>query len=264
MNNFEKQYYENSSFWTLDALDDDNNKERIIQTANLIPKDVKTLADIGCGNGIFLKHLKDNNPDIETIGVDRSESALSFYEGQKTIGDIALLPFKDNAFDCVTCLEVIEHLPVPVYITALKELCRISKKYVIISVPFQEKIENSYTKCPSCLSMFNHELHLRRYEKADMNSLLIKFDFKSLSMQTLGTSWSYYGHELYSRIFYPKNKNKWCSPICPICGFNESPSKIVNNNNVQRSWISVISVLPKLFWPKKYRHYWIMSLYEKV
>ena len=42
MNNFEKQYYENSSFWTFDALDDDNNKERIIKTANLIPKDVKT------------------------------------------------------------------------------------------------------------------------------------------------------------------------------------------------------------------------------
>jgi len=43
------------------------------------------------------------------------------------------LPYKDNAFDLVLCTEVLEHLDDPQ--KGLKELVRVSKKYLVISVP---------------------------------------------------------------------------------------------------------------------------------
>ena len=266
MNSFEKEYYESPIFWENGMLEDDNNRERIITTANLIPKDVKTLADIGCGNGVFLNYLKANKPELHLTGIDRSEAALKFVQTDKQLGDISSLPFEDNYFDCVTCLEVIEHVPVPVYETALKELSRISKKYVIISVPFQEKIEDSYTKCPQCLTIFNYELHLRRYEKNTMENLLLNNKYKCINSQTLGDSSNYYGHNLFRKIFYPEQIMKWYSPICPVCGYHEAEENITITpivTNPKRSIISRLTSIPKLFWPKTHRHYWILSLYEK-
>ena len=264
---FEKKYYESNSFWEGGMLEDENNKERIVKTTNLIPQDVKTLADIGCGNGVFLNYLQNIKPNIELFGVDRSEMALTFVKTKKQLGDISSLPFNDNQFDCVSCLEVIEHLPVPIYETALKELCRISKKYVIISVPYAEKIEDSYTKCPSCLTIFNWELHLRKYEKTDMQILLQKNNYKCVSYQTLGDCEKYVGHDLFRKIFYPEQLLKWNSPVCPICGFEsdyQNATSISQPTETQkRSIVSYFTALPKLIWPKTTKHYWILAIYEK-
>ena len=267
MESFEKKYYENASFWEDGMLEDKSNKNRIITTANLIPEDVKLLADIGCGNGVFLNYLSANKSEIKTVGVDRSEMALKFVKGKKQIGDIVSLPFEDNYFDCTTCLEVIEHLPVPIYETALNELCRVSKKYVIISVPYAEKIADSYTKCPQCKTIFNWELHLRRYEKKDMEILLQKNNFKCINHQTLGDCEKYVGHDFFRKIVYPEHFLKWNSPLCPVCGFSEINKKkkniTANLTMPQRSFISYFTAIPKLFWPKVKKDYWILALYEK-
>jgi len=43
------------------------------------------------------------------------------------------LQYKDNSFDLVICSEVLEHLENPQ--KALRELIRVSKKYILVSVP---------------------------------------------------------------------------------------------------------------------------------
>ena len=60
--------------------------------------------------------------------------------GKKTYPDIKIiqgsiyeLPYKDKAFDLVLCTEVLEHLENPD--KALKELVRVSNKFLVISVP---------------------------------------------------------------------------------------------------------------------------------
>lgn len=52
------------------------------------------------------------------------------------VWDFIQLPFKDEAFDTVACFEVLEHVTFDDSISALKEMRRISKKNVIISVPY--------------------------------------------------------------------------------------------------------------------------------
>jgi SAM-dependent methyltransferase len=267
MENLEKKYYENSAFWENGMLEDPLNMERIEITSKLIPQDVKSLADIGCGNGVFLNFIAQKFPEMDLIGVDRSEFALNLVKTKKLNGDIGNIPLEDHQYDCVSCLEVIEHLPIGVYENALNELCRISKKYIIISVPFEEKIEDSYTKCPCCLTIFNWELHLRRFEKNDIIRLLEKNKFKCISHSTLGLNERFVGHELFKKIFYPKQMQKWNSPICPVCGYSEQ-SKIgleIDSINIKpkRSILSYFTSIPKLFWPKTKRHYWILALYER-
>ena len=43
------------------------------------------------------------------------------------------LPFPDGSFDCVLCLDVLEHLDNPHAV--FDELCRVSRRYVVISLP---------------------------------------------------------------------------------------------------------------------------------
>lgn len=98
-------------------------------------KDGKVL-DLGCGDGLFIKLLQDKG--IEAKGVDFSKTAIEKCKkkgleaylvdvGQKNI------PIASNSFDYVTILDVLEHLLCPEEL--LLEAKRISRKYIIISVP---------------------------------------------------------------------------------------------------------------------------------
>lgn len=97
-----------------------------------------SVLDAGCGEGFTLDRLHKSNFSKDLVGVDSSESAIKL--GKKLfpslnlkVGDIYNLPFKDGSKDLVVCTEVLEHLTDPR--KALKELVRVSKKYLILSVP---------------------------------------------------------------------------------------------------------------------------------
>lgn len=272
MNDFEKEYYEAESFWEGDMLQDEANTERIQKTAALIPGDVKTLVDVGCGNGVFVNYLKDYKPNIDILAVDRSKTALKYVKTKKTEGDLANLQFADRSFDCVTCLEVIEHLPVSVYESALQNLARIADKYLIVSVPYKENLEERYNKCPGCKTIFNYDLHLRSFSDNYFEHLFDDYGFKCVSTQKLGASEHFRGHYFFRKIFYKEQFNVWQSPICPMCGYHEQSDKthIGTNSTVpvsqpsrQRKLIRYFTGLPKLFWPKEIRHYWILGLYKR-
>jgi 2-polyprenyl-3-methyl-5-hydroxy-6-metoxy-1,4-benzoquinol methylase len=112
MADFEKLYYESDAFWKGSMVQDELNQIRIATTERLIPSEVKSLVDVGCGNGVFANYLLQVRPEINIMAVDRSESALKYVSTNKTIGDIADLPLESNSYDCVTCLQVLEHIPV--------------------------------------------------------------------------------------------------------------------------------------------------------
>ncbi len=262
---FEREYYESDSYWSNGMLQDEANKERIEITINSIPVDVKSIADIGCGNGVFINTLLDRKLNFDILGIDRSNTALKYVNGNKLLSDISNIPLPDKSYDCITCLEVLEHLPVNLYDKAISELCRISKKYIIISVPFEENLEESHNKCPSCSSIFNYELHLRSYAKKDIEGLLSNCNFDCLETKIFGKSFRYKGHYLFRKIFYRKQLMKWNSAICPICGYSEKGQNLTIQpiQNQKRSVISYFTSIPKLFWPKEEKNYWILAVYKK-
>jgi len=73
-----------------------------------LAKGSKPILDVGCGSSRILSGLENG------LGVDIQMSKLRYARrhGKPLVNaSIYDLPFKDNAFDCVVCSEVIEHLP---------------------------------------------------------------------------------------------------------------------------------------------------------
>jgi len=81
--------------------------------------------DVGCRDKNLKQYL---NEGAEYLGLDftgNPDIKVNLAKGK--------IPFPDNSFDCVVCLDVLEHLE-NLHKT-FDELIRVSKKYVILSLP---------------------------------------------------------------------------------------------------------------------------------
>ncbi|MEW5897166.1 MAG: class I SAM-dependent methyltransferase [Nanoarchaeota archaeon] len=94
-----------------------------------IPKEAKIL-DAGCGQGLLVEEFHERGYDI--TGID------AFY-GSKLVkkGNILKNSFKDNSFDVILCLDVIEHFQLNEQEALIAELARILKPEgkLIFSIP---------------------------------------------------------------------------------------------------------------------------------
>lgn len=92
-----------------------------------LPKNKKLkILDVGCGPGAALLYLSRFG---DVIGVDLSDEALKFAgkRGKVMKADISSLPFKDESFDAVSCLDVLYHQWVKDNNKALLEIKRVLK-----------------------------------------------------------------------------------------------------------------------------------------
>lgn len=114
-----------------------NNFEKTL--ASQIKKlNVEKILDAGCGEGFTLEYLRVRKIGKSYEGIDFLKRAIEI--GTKVHPNIKLreasiyeLPYKDNSFDLVLSTEVLEHLEDPK--KALREIFRVSRKYVVLSVP---------------------------------------------------------------------------------------------------------------------------------
>ncbi|BBB32367.1 conserved hypothetical protein [Thermotomaculum hydrothermale] len=105
----------------LDYFHRDVEKE-IERFAKSIPEGSLVL-DAGAGEGKYREYFSH----CRVIGVDNCVGDSSWdYSSLDVVGDLHLLPFKDNSFDFVICVVVFEHLKNP--FKAMRELSRVLKK----------------------------------------------------------------------------------------------------------------------------------------
>ena len=86
--------------------------------------------DVGCAKGFLVKDLMLACPGLEAFGLDVSLYALMHSEkeiiGRLHLGTAEKLPFPDNSFDCVLCLNTVHNFPRPRAIKVMQEIQRIS------------------------------------------------------------------------------------------------------------------------------------------
>jgi len=87
------------------------------------------ILEIGIAGG-FLRHCFKLFPQISHTTLDIAEDLSPDY-----VGSVTNMPFEDNQFDLAVCGEVLEHLPFTEFLPALKEIRRVSRHKVIISLP---------------------------------------------------------------------------------------------------------------------------------
>lgn len=100
--------------------------------------DVRRTLDVGCATGFVVEALRELG--FETEGVDVSQFAVDQAalgaRGHIRYGDLTRgLPFADGHFDLVTALETLEHLPPEAIPRALAELRRVTKSYLVATIP---------------------------------------------------------------------------------------------------------------------------------
>jgi len=88
-----------------------------------------SVLEIGIGDKVLGGYLK-NNTGINYQSLDIAEDLQP-----DILGNVENLPFLRPSFDIVCAFEILEHLPFNKFNTTLKELHRVTNKYVIISLP---------------------------------------------------------------------------------------------------------------------------------
>jgi SAM-dependent methyltransferase len=106
---YEKMYSLEDSYWWFQG-----RKSVVARMLSLLPKRAERglALDLGCGTGLMLEHLKR---EWRTVGLDFSPLALKFTSrrGIRRLirGDAQSLPFRDDCFDLITTLDLMEHVP---------------------------------------------------------------------------------------------------------------------------------------------------------
>lgn len=260
---YQQLSYENEDLWR-EANITEADRERVRFLATLIPTGARSVLDAGCGNGIFVHYLSSfSDRFIRLCGIDTSESALSHVKTEKYRASLDSLPFRDSEFDVVAALEVIEHLPLRVYTLALEEMCRVSSRYVLISVPNEEEIERALVRCPECFTRFNPDFHLRSFSKDGMTRLLLPMGYRCIRTECLRPIVDRF--ILLSRILDTVKSKAYPSyAICPVCGFGQGTLRVDRSAELaDQNRAFGLRKFIKAIWPKRYRFRWVAALYER-
>lgn len=262
----EETAYEMPEMW-IESWFTPDDEERVRLIGELIPSEVRSVLDAGCGNGIFLHYLRDNLSRLERLcGVERSKNALAHVKTEKYRASLESMPFADDEFDLVTSLEVFEHLPTSIFKESLKETCRVSNRFIIITVPYAQDLAVGMSVCPKCLCRFNSDYHVRSFTEENLRPLLNEFNFECREIFHLRPRRVMHRpvaravdlvrltkHRVsgYSRA-YPSHA------VCPACGFRDTSKSIAAKKTSASS--PMTNLFEWLKWKRSYR--WIGALYE--
>ncbi len=98
--------------------------------------------DVGVGCGQLVHILSASGRFQEVVGADISRHTrfvkLDLASFDMKYFDVASIPFEDDAFETVICMEVLEHLEQDHFLKAVSELRRVCCGELFMSVPWQE------------------------------------------------------------------------------------------------------------------------------
>jgi ubiquinone/menaquinone biosynthesis C-methylase UbiE len=122
-----------------------------------------SVLDCGSGEGEMLRRgvLPDS---VTPVCLDPRMPSLALIDGgaHRVCGSALDLPFASHSFDAVFCLEVLEHLDRPS--EALAELARITRRTLIVSVPFEPWFTlGNLARAKHLATWGNHPEHIRHW-----------------------------------------------------------------------------------------------------
>ncbi len=252
-----KKIYEFSEYWK-PTSSNQYIKQKIELLLDIIPTDVKTILDVGCGNGAITNILSKT---YNVTGVDGSKFALKHVKCQKKINaSIKDLDLKSNSFDLVLCSEVLEHLSEDEFSGSLNKIKNLSRKYVLITAPNAETLRKRFVKCTKCGYEFNAYYHFRSLNKEVLKSLFKEYNL--IFYTTCGKKYRYYNNTL-AHIKQSFGNGWWETDekfFCPRC---ENEEFIRLKPNFISPLCDILNKFYQLLFGRVSDYYWQVALFER-
>lgn len=230
-------------------------EERTRIVLSMLPDRARSVMDVGCGNGILVRALRDAGRDA--VGIDPSRTALQAFDGKRVCARGESLPIRGGCVDLVACLEVLEHLTEEGARRCAGELGRTTRRWILIAVPDREDPMRNAIRCPKCGAVFNRSHHLQGFDIAKLVRLFP--DFETRDVRQGGQPVRPYPrlllrlrHHLARRFYKGPGETRG---LCPKCGNREFPPFRPNLLSL------VLDGSNRLI--SRRRPYWILVLLER-
>ena len=169
---------------------DGMTKERVLTAISFIPKSARRILDIGAGYGFLEEALSRVKCSYDMSGFDISQKAVENlkkrFRGKFIKGSLYKPPYKkDELFDAILALEVLEHIPP----RKIFQVLRTFKKLLvhggsfILSVPLNEGLR---------IKKDNPSGHVREYTKELIVAELLLAGFKVIKYHEMSAFKSFY------------------------------------------------------------------------
>ena len=222
------------------------------------PDAAKTVLDVGCGTCWMLESLRSKWD--YAVGADYTIEGLKRAKLPRVQASGFALPFRDDSFDLILCAEVIEHLNDEDLARLLRELFRVSSKYLLITTPYRERRELGMIKCDLCLTKFHTSLHLRVWTEDLLESTFAKEGFKPVWIETTGKR-RFRSNLISSLNGYLTGYYAAEPRVCPVCGNTRIPLPRARDNPISMILESLNLTLGRVV---PGRAYSLCGLFEKT
>jgi SAM-dependent methyltransferase len=189
-------------------------KARTADLLRILPRGRSTVLDLGAREGFFSRLLTEHFDAVTAL--DLVKPGFDYPRVVTVSGDITKLDFPDNAFDCIFCTEVLEHIPD--IEQASREIVRVARHEIVIGVPFEQDIRVGRTTCSQCGKVSPpwghvHSLNEKRLLRLFAGCTLISKSFVGVGRDA--TNW-------LSTALMDWSGNPWGAydedTPCPYCG----------------------------------------------
>ena len=172
------------------------HQKKFSEVINSIPENVDVVLDIGCAAGSLTYLAASLRPNLQITGVDVSSAQIDFANSTvvpaaKNATFLSIspesLPFPDNSFEAVTCVELIEHLNESENARLMAEVFRVLRPggSWIVTTPNYHSLWPVLELALNIWSPVKYnEQHLTRFHK---KSLRIHLENAGWELQSIGT-----------------------------------------------------------------------------
>ncbi len=143
--------------------------ERIANLLALVPRRIESALDIGARDGFISKLLAKRLPRVTALDLE-----VPLIDDDRIVcikGDLRALDLPHASADLVVCSEVLEHIAPEHLATACSELSRVSRRYVLVGVPFKQDTRVGRTTCAACGRVNPPWGHVNRFDEFGLRSL---------------------------------------------------------------------------------------------
>lgn len=155
-----QNYYQREDLWSAEVVTPHGAVASEIIA--MLPAEAGSILDVGCGNGAISNAISDR----VVIGSDIALAAIKHMRHPACLADIGEMPFADDSFDLVMATDVLEHIPDSQYAKACAEIARISRRWILIAVPYRELLDSATVDCAACGKLYHVHWHQRSYDES--------------------------------------------------------------------------------------------------